>query len=190
MVFERGNSVCGSSFFLGVETTQVNASASSLDTRNPSPVSPVNPFYSASVVAFLSRIKSVLTRSAGTQILFSVIKAIAVLVVYVWTRPVVEYEAMDLNDSRFIMAIREMPDALNVIRMRGFVPMSKPVVLHKAFVIVAIDDGILPLCERNKFDRLILRLDDCMSVHAVLHGLTSNEIVMSGRNCTPKLCAA
>jgi hypothetical protein len=55
--------------------------------------------------------------------------------------------------------------------------MGHPVPLHQPAVIGGIHNGVLTTGQRDKFDSLIERLDNDVSFHVVLHGLSEKEIV-------------
>lgn len=64
----------------------------------------------------------------------------------------------------------------------GNAPGEAPVPFHQPVVVVGIDDGNFSSCERNKFDRLVERLNNRFALDAKLgHDLTSNEIAVFNR---------
>lgn len=69
-----------------------------------------------------------------------------------------------------------------VPRLGAVCPLSTPIPLHQPFIVNGVYDGDLAFCERDKSDRLILRLNNRRALAAWTgHDLTSNEIAVFGR---------
>lgn len=56
-----------------------------------------------------------------------------------------------------------------VKRARAFIPEGVPSCLRQPSVVSGVHDGVVAMRERDKFDRLVLRLDNLVTFHAAFH---------------------
>jgi hypothetical protein len=145
------------------------------------PRAPRDAAKTARVVAVPIRsVRSVLRRRRNSNIAATIIQRIAVSVVN-------SYSYRFVNDSHNLALHGDMvctiavlwiaPRSVNVEFLGRRFPSGVPVPLHEPLVIGSVNDGVLPESQRDKSDRLILRLDNLVAFHAVLHNPTSHEIV-------------
>ncbi|HYR42159.1 MAG TPA: hypothetical protein VER98_03980 [Terriglobia bacterium] len=126
-------------------------------------------FIASCIITLLSTIAAILRMTARSEIVTSIIKTVAVVVVSI-NGLMINQNAMHVNE----LAIGATPNRIET----SFVFQCAPVPLHQPIVIGSIYDGVVAFGQRDKFDRLVLRLDDFVSRHTIfLHDLTSNKIL-------------
>lgn len=113
---------------------------------------------------------NILRPRAWANVLSSVIESVAIFVVYIAIRVLQEF-AVHEDHGRIII-----PSACSIKPLNVFVPYSEPVGSGECGIIRRIYYRILALSERDKADRLVLRLDNSVTLHVEFHDLTSNEI--------------
>jgi hypothetical protein len=107
-----------------------------------------------------------------TKIDSAVVKSIAIPVVYlhIW----IGYAKNVSVHSRSTMR------ASGIKAFRVIVPESNPVFYHQPFVVGCIDNGCLASSQRDYFDRLIVRLDNRLSLDAVFGGTLGHDSTSNG----------
>jgi hypothetical protein len=123
---------------------------------------------SRGVISLFWAIREILRTSPVAEIVATVVKPIAVFVVNIDIRP-----SHDLNvheDATCAVSSIGIPASLSGLK-------CAPIPLVQPCVISSINDRIETLGKWNKFDRLIERLDNSVSIHAAFHSSYSN------RNC-------
>lgn len=151
-------------FFWTIKRSKLKAFAINASARNPLflPTMPRYSLISGSIIPILRTIEGILESCAFTEILFPIIKSVHVYVIYVWHGGI-DYFSMHANKLAITAA------SFGVINITLFVKNSAPVPLHQPVIIFGVNDGVLALGERDKFDRLVERLNNNMSFHVWLH---------------------
>jgi len=168
------------SFFF-LEKADVYSLASVTNRDLPKMVSlvPCDPRYSRSVGGKNFVILGILRCCALAKIGTAVVKSVAVNMVndFAWTRT---YDQSVHPDGNPFFLPNNHAGSVKVVL--GNASSKTPVPFHQPVVVVGIDNGNFSSCERNKFDRLVERLNNRFALDAKLgHDLTPNEIAVFNR---------
>ena len=115
------------------------------------------------VVLVITLVSDILTASTWAKILSAVIKCVSIRVIYL---AMMLAKQLAVYQKASIYA-RLFPDCIVVRNILG--PHRSPIPLIQPFVVDSIYDCILSACKGNQFDRLVLRLDDSVTLHVALH---------------------
>ena len=130
----------------------------------------------SSIAAFAgrprSRVALVLRARGLAQILSSIVECVMVPVVSFFDRDAIKDFTCHPNACFAVVSVRVKTSGV-------WIPVSAPIPLAEPIKISGIDDGVLSLSQRNQTIGLVLRLDDCMTFHAVFsHRFTSNGLML------------
>lgn len=122
----------------------------------------VDSLESGLVVTANSRIAGILGSASNSKISSSIVERLTTF--YVFALPwIAGFEVKDYSMHEWPMR------SLRVEAFSARLPECVPTPLHQPLVIGGINDGVLALCERNDFDRLVERLDNIVTLHGAFH---------------------
>jgi hypothetical protein len=173
-VFQGGGTVCFASVLDLFKVPEEYLFAPHFDSRRPFSVRlvPVHAAITGCVISLHVGIRMVLGNRGWSKIFSPIIEAVSVLVIYVGQVCRANLTVHVNQRSRFFSV---PPDCVEAVGGRE--PVSAPIPLVEPIKVCRVNDGDLPLGQWDVSDRLILRLNDRLAVHAALgHNLTSNEI--------------
>lgn len=117
-------------------------------------------------------IGGILGRRAYSQVLFSVIQAVVISVIYKFLAVVPEYESVHKHAFSTCKRMARMELTMD------FAPSSKPSQSGNSLEVFGVDNCNLSLRKWNKAVWFVKRLDYFKSILKCWHGLTLNEIVL------------
>ncbi len=176
MLFNLCHSACKESVILIAEITEVCAFSICVYVCLPNLISTV-PYHTgipAFVVFVAPAILAILLASSYAKVVAPIVQCVAVTMIalYFWI-------SQTENKTMHQWPIVRSP---SIKRMSRYIPECVPIPTHQPFIVESINNGNVAICQRNKFDRLIERLDNRLALDSILgHDLTSNEMAVFNR---------
>jgi hypothetical protein len=140
----------------------------------PPTLAPADSLESSRTVNAGFTIPTILYVRAFAKILTSIVQRISVLVIPFFERSA--FKDLPLHGDGRVPS-SDCPGSVEAFR--AIRPDGIPVPLRKPLEVGGVHDGILSLRKRDKFYRLVKRLDYSMSLHAFFHRCTSNALRFS-----------
>lgn len=123
---------------------------------------PRHPLESTAILSIGFFVLAILGVRALPKIFFTVVERIVIFVVSLLPRCTSQNQRMHRDRMPFDFSAGVKTSGVRC-------PMCNPIPLRKPLKIFGIHNGILALRKWNIFERLVERLDNCMSFHAVFH---------------------
>jgi hypothetical protein len=126
---------------------------------------PKNSLVSRFVIFGYFLISAILHVIARSEILASIIQTVSVFVIYIALA--LQNKAVHKNNTIFTGRKMFYVSNINILGLFGW--NSKPVVLTNQREIFCVNDGIVAARKRNQFNRLINRLNNCVTGYYSFH---------------------
>ena len=164
---ESRSVVCSGGVNFIIKQTDMDLGVFEVDFTNPFLhwLKPRNSFVSRFVVFCKFLVSSILRVIAWTKVEFCIIQSVSIEMIYIFLARL--YESVKKNKSICSVGVTTHPSSINVFSF--FRWNRKPMPFVNPLKILSIYDGVVSSRERNKFDRLILRLDNIVTLHGAFH---------------------
>ena len=135
-------------------------------------LAPRSALESGTVLSVDSLVPHVFCMRAFTQIIFSIVDSVVIFVVNLFSWSTSKYDSVHYDRALFSRK------SLSVKTINLFIPDRAPIPLIEPVVVGRINNGSLPLRERDQLVRWVGRLSNRVPLHSAFwHGLTSSKVL-------------